>query len=49
MSILILLISTSTGLSVSKRDQEADEYKEVRVRRSSPDERSKIVQIFLAI
>ena len=30
MSILLLLISTSTGLSLSKRDQEADEYKEVR-------------------
>ena len=32
MSILLLLISTSTGLSLSKRDQEADEYKEVRFR-----------------
>ena len=30
LSILLLLISSSTGLSLPKRDQEADEYKEVR-------------------
>ena len=36
MSILLLLISTSTGLSLSKRDQEADEYKEVRFRSKLP-------------